>query len=381
VDSSAVEKYVDGQTQIHLTLNNPDGSEMLFIMDQQKDYAVTSCLITGHGNAVISKRYSDYQSIAGNWVPSAVLLERYEAESNRLLARDLWNITSIDVNTPESYDFEVGYEDDALIEHFSFSGSRPEMYRYLQRVNPDLLLAERLAYIASENAQSQNCATAALKYVASQLGKNITDQQLAQLVNGPDKTTNLYQIKQFAQGLGLYCRAVKTDIKTLKSLYGCKVILHIPGKKHFVVLEAIDDKYVWTVDLASNKFYYRTDINFFEMDWTDGIALLISNSPIAGEFTEIDESELGNITGASGYQCNILRQEYNVIFCDYIGGECGGEYKVFFTRWGCGPAESGSCSQTKMVRYKKSPCILDPYDLYNCDVTGEWTVYYMQACA
>jgi hypothetical protein len=381
VDSSAVEKYVDGQTQIHLTLNNPDGSEMLFIMDPQKDYVVISCLITGHDNAVISKRYSDYQSIVGNWVPSAVLLERYEAESNRLLASDLWNITSIDANVPESYNFEVGYEADALIEHFSLSDSRPEMYRYLQRVNTDLLLTERLAYAASENAQSQNCATAALKYVASQLGKNITDQQLAQLVNGPDKTTNLYQIKQFAQGLGLYCRAVKTDIQTLKSLNGCEVILHIPGKKHFVALEAIDDKYVWTVDLASNKFYYRTDVDFFGMDWTDGIALLISNSPIAGEFTEIDESELGNITGASGYQCNVLRQEYGVIFCGYAGGLCGGEYKEFYTRWGCGVAESGSCSQSKMLRYKKTPCIEDPYDPFNCNVTGEWTCFYMQACA
>ena len=160
-----------------------------------------------------------------------------------------------------------------------------------------------------------------------------------------------------------------------------EAILHIPGKKHFVALEAIDDKYVWTVDLASNKFYYRTDIDFFGMDWTEGTALLISNSPIAGEFTEIDDNELGNITGASGYQCNVLRQTYNVIFCDYVGGLCGGEYKAFYTRYGCGAAESGSCSQTKMVRYEKSPCIVDPYDPANCDVTGEWTAYYMQACA
>jgi len=380
-DSSAVERYADGQTQIQLTLNNPDGSQMVFVMDPQKDYAVISCLITGHGDVVISKQYSDYRSIAGGWVPSTILLEQYETGSNRLLAYDLWNITSIDANAPESYDFEVGYEDDALIEHFSFSGSKPEMYRHSQRVDTDLLLAERLAFADSENAQSQNCATAALKYVALQLGKNVTDQQLAQLVNGPDKTTNLYQIKRFAQGLGLYCRAVKTNIQTLKSLNGCEVILHIPGKKHFVALEAIDDKYVWTIDLASNKFYYCTDIDFFPMDWTEGTALLISNNAIKGEFTEIDESELGNITGASGYQCNLLKQEYDVIFCEYVGGLCGGSYRAFYTRWGCGVAESGSCSQSKMVRYEKSPCILDPYDLYNCDVTGEWTAYYMQACA
>lgn len=380
-DSSAVEKYVNGQTQVHLTLNNPDGSQMVFVMDPQKDYAVMSCSMTGCGNAVISKQYSDYQSIAGNWVPSAVLLESYKAKSNRLLSRDLWNITAIDANTPESYEFEVSYEDNALIEHYSSDDRRPEMYRHSQSANTDLLLAERLAYAASESTQPQNCATAALKYVASQLGKDVTDQQLAQLVNESDKTTNLYQMKQFAQGLGLYCRVVKTDIQTLKSLHGCKVILHIPGKKHFVVLDAIDDKYVWTIDLASNKFYYRTDIDFFPMDWTEGTALLISNNAIKGEFAEIDESELGNITGASSYQCNLLKQEYNVIFCTYVGGQCEGDYREFYTRWGCGVAESGSCSQTKMIRYKKSPCIEDPYDPLACDVTGEWTCYYMQACA
>ena len=198
------------------------------------------------------------------------------------MARDLWNITAIDANTPGSYEFEVGYEDDALIEHYSSAGRKPEMYRHSQSANTDLLLAERLAYVASEGTQPQNCATAALKYVASQLGKNVTDEQLADLVSEPNSATNLYQIKQFAQGLGLYCRAVKTDIQTLKSLSGCQVILHIPGKKHFVVLGAIDDKYVWTVDLSGNKFYYRTDIDFFGMDWTDGTALLISNQPYYG---------------------------------------------------------------------------------------------------
>ena len=379
-DSSAVERYVNGQTQVNLTLNNPDGSQMVFVMDPQKDYAVMSSSMTGCSNVVVSKKYSNYQSVAGNWVPSVVLLEQYEAKSNRLLARDLWNITAIDANTPESYEFEAGYEDDALIEHYSSDSRRPEMYRHSQSANTDLLLAERLAYAASEGTQPQNCATAALKYVASQLGKNVADKQLAGLVSEPNIATNLYQIKQFAQGLGLYCRAVKTDIQTLKNLSGCQVIMHIPGKKHFVVLEAIDDKYVWTIDLTGRKFYGRTDIDFFEMDWTDGTALIISQNAIKGDFTEIGESELGNITGAAGYQCNILRQIASTVDCTEVGGSCEGAYKRFYERWGCGPAGSGSCSQFKMIRYEKSTCIEDPYYPSFCTVSSEWTVYYMQAC-
>jgi hypothetical protein len=384
MDLSAVEKYIDGQTQIHLTLNNPDGSQIVFVMDPQKDYAVISCLVTGHSDVIISKYYSDYQSIAGNWVPTAILLEQYEAQSNRLLARDLWDITSIDANGPKSQDFEVGYETDALIEHFSSLSGEPQMYRYSKTTDTDLLLVERLAFAASEGTQPQNCATAALKYVTSQLGKDVTDQQLAQLVNESDRTTSLYQMKRFAQGIGLYCRTVKTDVQTLKGLSGCKVVLHIPGKKHFVALGAIDDKYVWTIDLASNKFYYRTDIDFFGMDWTEGTALLVSNHPIKiqGNFSEIEDAQLGDVTGAAGYSCTKLLQTYNVIYCSSpVPGDCEGVYQEYYTRYGCESAPSGSCSMSVMIRYAKSPCIEDPYDPLACTVTGEWTCYYMRACA
>ncbi|MDD5064712.1 MAG: cysteine peptidase family C39 domain-containing protein [Phycisphaerae bacterium] len=381
-DAVAIEKQINGQTQISLTLNNPDGLQMEFVMDPQKDYAVISCLTSRDGVVISSKQYSNYQLTAGGWIPFTILLEQYETGSKRLLARDLWDITSIDSNAPESYDFEVIYEADALIERFSLSGGKSETYRYSQGVDTNLLLTERLAYAASESAQPRNCATAALKYITSQLGKNITDQQFAQLVNGPDKSTNLYEMKQFAQGMGLHCRAVKTDVQTLKKLHDCKAILHIPGRKHFVALETIDAKYVWTVDLASNQFYCRTDIDSFPEDWIGGIAILISNTEdaIKGEFAEIDESELRNIIGASGYKCNLLKQEWYIIYCVYAGG-CGGECREFFTRLGCGVAASGNCYQYPMPRYRKSPCMEVPGEPGNCTDTGEWTYYYMQACA
>ncbi len=379
-DSTATEKYIDGQIQIHLTINNPDNSQIEFVMNPQKDYAVISCLMTGRDDIVISKHYSDYHSIDGNWVPYVIVLERYEVDSNRLLARDIWDITSIDTDTPESYDFEVGYEDDALIEHFSYSDNRSEMYRYSQKIDTDLLLAERLAFEDSENVQHRNCATAALKYVTSQLGKNITEQQLAELVTEPNSTTSLHQMKQLVQELGLYCRAVKTDIQTLKNLPDCQAILHIPGTKHFVILEAIDNKYIWTIDLARNKFYYRTDLDFFDMDWADGTALLISNSPITGEFTEIENQQLQTITGAAGYSCTRLLQEYNVVYCSYVGGLCGGIYKEFYTRYGCKPDQTGSCYSSIMIRCATSPCIEDPYIPTACDVLSDWTCYYMRAC-
>ena len=381
-ESSAVEKYIDGQTQIHLTLNNSDGSEMVFVTDPGKDYAVISYLINGL-DTLISKHYSNYQLVSGNWVPTIILIERYDSWVNKPLASDLWNFTSVSGDAPMPWSFNVEYEADALIEYRSYVTDKPAMYTYSYTVDTDLLLVERLVFAASEGTQPQNCATAALKYTASQLGKDVTDQQLAQLVSEPDKTTSLFAMKQFAQGLGLYCRAVKTDIQTLKSLDGCQAILHIPGKKHFVVLEGIDNQYVRSIDLANDKFYYRTDVGFFGMDWTEGTALLISNQPIQiqGNFTEIDDTQLHNIIGGSGYSCTRLLQEYNVIYCGYMGGLCGDYCEVYLTRYGCKAAESGSCSSSRMLRYAESPCILDPYDLEGCTVTGEWTTYYMWACS
>ena len=187
-------------------------------------------------------------------------------------------------------------------------------------------------------------------------------------------------MKQFVQDLGLHCRAVKLDIKTLKNLDGCEVIQHIPKKNHFVVLDDIDDKYVCRIDLANDKFYYRTDLRFCGMDWTKGTALLVSNTSIEGKFNDIDDGELKTIIGGSGYSCTNLLQEYDVSYCDYVGGMCGGSYEEYYTRYGCERAESGSCPSYRMISSEESPCIEDPYDPFSCTVTGEWTSYYMRAC-
>lgn len=376
-ESSAVETYADGQAQVQLTVNTADDAQMVFILDPQKSYAPLSYLIYKNGSLISSKQYSDFKQVSGNWIPYAVVLEQYEQGTNRLLARDIWSVSSIDANVPQPYEFEIDYQNDAIVEHAVFSKTRPEEYRHSQRTDTNLLLAERMEYESNEGIQPQNCATSALKYVGSKLNKNFTGQQLAELIESNGQTSML-AMKQFVQSQGLYCRAVRADIESLKNLNDCKAILYIPGKKHFVVLDSIDDKNVWTIDLSNSKFYYRTDINFFDMDWSGGVALLISNSSVGGELTEINADELQTITGF-GYQCTKLLQGYDVIFCEYIGGLCGGKYTEFPTRYGCESGE-GSCSTSSKIRYAETLCIIDAYFPEACDVTGEWTCYYMRAC-
>ena len=380
--SSATEMYINGQTQIHLTLNNSDGSEMSFVLDAGRDYALISHL-TDDLDKVISRQYDNYQLVSGALVPMTISIEQNDTLTNRLLATDFWNITSISGDTPSIGSLSVEYEPGALIEYRSNVTDKPALYRYSYTVDLDQLLTERLDYAASESVQAQNCATAALKYAASKLGKDLTYGQLAQMVDRPRGVTSLDTMKNFAGRSGLYCRAVKTDVQTLKALSGCQVILHFPKKNHFVALEGIDDEYAWSVDLSKDKFYYRTDLNFLDMDWTEGTALLISDRPIQlqGNVTEIADSRLSSIVGGSGYSCTYLLQEYNIIFCSNpVPGICLGYYEGYVTRYGCESAESGSCVEERMVRLAQTFCIVDPYNPYACDITGEWTFFYMRAC-
>jgi hypothetical protein len=379
VDSTAIEKYVDGQFQIYLSLKNRDGSQISFVLDPTKKYAVISCVITGRKNADISKQYTDYRLVSGKWVPTTILLEEYEPGTKNLLAQDLWEFTHIDGDVPAVHNFSVDYEDDALIEYSSLITDKPAMYRHSELIDTEQLLAERLAFASNEETQ-QNCATAALKYTVSKLGKDVTDRQLARLVTEAGNQTNLLAMKQFVQRMGLYCRVVTTDIDTLKDLEDCGIILHIPGKRHFVILESVDENYVRIIDLTKNKFYYRTDINFFEMDWTEGTALIISNKPIEGKLTEIDDIQLDGIIGASGYSCTRRLQKYNVIFCTKIDEQCEGYYRVYYERWGCEYATSGSCSMSVMPRFRKCLCVESLEYPFDCKGNGNWTTYYMRAC-
>ena len=382
-DYSAIERTVNDQSEIQLTLSVSDDLEMVITLDPEKDYATLSYVITRHNIAEISQ-FSDYKLVSDSWVPTSIMIEKRDIITNNLLSSDNWNFISISSDVPSPENFDVEYEHNALVSYKFDSNKKSLLYRYSIMTNTDLLLAESLAYAASDGIRPQNCATSALQFAAFRLGKDIQGPQLDQLVSEPNQTTNLYEMKQFVENNGFYCEAIKTDIQTLKTIKDCQVILHIPGKNHFVLLDYIDSQYVWIINLSDLKFYYRTDISFFGMDWTEGTALLVSNQPISlqQDTADISDAQLQNIIGGyEGYQCIYQIQSWAFIYCHYSEALdlCYDYYEVFLPCWGCWYAEDGSCSYDYLLRMVKAKC-KTTIGQYSCDINDEWEFDYMLAC-
>lgn len=375
------QRYIDNREVVELTIETEDGLNISAVLYPQKDYVPKSYSISSiDGSSYIYREYSDYRFIDGNWIPRNIFIGEYEKGTDKLLSRDIWDIQSIDCNVPMDYEFDVEYEQDTSVEYFSGINDNSEKYHYSADTDTEQLLTDRLLFsVAGEDAGAQNCATAALKYVGSEFGENFDYKSLSQLIEQPGKQTSLEAAKDYLESRGLYCRAVKTSLDQLKNLTDCEVILYLSSREHFVVLDKIDNQSVWTIDLSEDKFYYPTDIAYFDMDWS-GAALLVSDNYIDGEFKEIPVTELDDIKGGSGYSCTNLLQNYYVVYCDYLAGDCMGIYETHYERWGCEQAESGSCSSGIFIRYRTSPCINHLEYPEGCTVTGEWTFYYIRAC-
>ncbi len=391
-ESTVVEQEINGQIKVYLTIKMEDMPEMDFVLDPTKDYAVSYHSLNYDGHSSIIKNYEDYELVSGRWIPKTIYIEKYNdnKKPSKLLSYDYWEIKSVEVSEPQPSSFITQYETGDLVEYYSSVTRKPLSYYHSNESDISSLFQDKLVIDLTRDFQSQNCATIAMKYVASQLGKEATDEKLAELVSEQDKSTSLYAMRRFAQDLDLYCLATKTDIQTLKDRKdNCQVILHLPGPNHYVVLQAVDDEYVWIIDLDSNKFYYRIKVDEFSLDWSEGTALLISNEPgnVDGAFNKFSDQELHKIIGSDGfesYSCTERIRLFDVVSCSnpkYTGGICMSRYDIYFERYACEyNEEGGSCIGEGLIERTSSPCINRPEDPLVCTITGKWTSRYIRAC-
>lgn len=370
---SAAQTDRDGTTQIRLSIEQTDGTLQEFFLDPAKDYAVTGCTVQQSDNTVTTVYYDGYEQVAESWVPSSMLIEKHEVLTGRLLRSDKWEINSVEARVPKADEFKIAYHNNTLIEYHSSVSDKTSLYRYASTVDTDAMLAEHLTYEAQKGKQKQNCATVALKHAAAQLGKSISDEKLAPLVDSKGRTS-MYDLKQYAEGLGLHCRAVKADPSTLKDLLDCQIILHLPNKDHFVVLDRLDDKEAWIVDLSRENFYYRKPVASTPTLWSRGTAMLLSKQPLAECSGVAAEASLRQMVGATYYSCTDLIQSERVIMCNMA---CTSSFYYFWDRYGCEEADEGTCQWQTLARYITTGCVLDM--LNNC-LASEWYYGYMQAC-
>jgi hypothetical protein len=152
----------------------------------------------------------------------------------------------------------------------------------------------------------------------------------------------------------------------------------MPHHNHFVVLDHFEDDYVWLADLSNSKFLDRHEVSRFSGDWSSGVALLLSNQPIVGQFEDIGDNALDAIAGGNGWSCTSIIQQESVDFCWETMGDCGGYFTWHYERWGCEWAPSGSCPDYALAFYSEDECRWNPSQ--GCYGPGNWYTAYGTAC-
>jgi hypothetical protein len=371
----ANEFLLNGAARVDMNITHADGSTTNAVLDAAKGYSVTTATLEDPAHRIVTCTLDGYQSVGGAWVPTSISIRTQDRATGRLLKSEQWTITSVSADIPAPNSFTMSYPLDTVVESITPVDAETAIYSYAPAADTEELLAQRLAYAAAAGRQPQNCATAALQHVAASFGKSVPAGALAGMV-GPDGRTSLYQMKQAALAAGLYARAVQADLAGLQNLQGVKAILYLPGTKHFVVLDEVDDQCVRLIDLSSQRFYYRQDAAVFPTEWP-GTALLLSNRPIPGGLAELPDGLLMNIVGGYYWSCTKLYQEDGITYCsDYP--YCSGRITVYFKRYVCEIAASGNCTNSSMIRYQMIPCDIGYYGY--CTTTGVWETFYMGAC-
>ena len=391
-----LETEAAGQPVINLTVIRPEPPEMFFVLDPACDYAVRFYTLTFADGRSVWQTYENYQHIANRWVPRIITIESFknDEDSLQLTDRDIWHFTEINAEPLDPVEFKVNYDMDAIVEYYSAVTTAPLMYRYSHKslaphgVDTDSLLVDRLITALAPEDSPKNCATVAVKYMAQQLGRDISDQQLAGLIDEPNNSSSLYAIQELVRDWGFYCRAVRADLDTLQQNSHYPMLLFLPRDHHYVVLGNLDDQYIRLIDLINHDFFYRLERAAITQDQKEFSVLILSNEPIqlTGSFSEIDAAQLHRIIGRDDcpfgcYSCTELLQDYDVIYCsEPVGGLCGGTYQEYFRRYGCTLDTAGYCRGTGMLGSRELCCVIDPYTLEDCITTGEWICYYLRAC-
>jgi hypothetical protein len=359
-------------------------------------YALTDVQILKGEEGVFTANNSGHIWLEGRWVPTQIVTERplFQYGAERTVRHTLLlEYRSEQISARELHPSLK----DTWVEYHAPGLAQALRYQMSDTVDAELLLQEKLALMqvkAQDKAHALmhrplvdrpgNCATLSLGHVSRALGHPIDERKLSSLVDGTGKSS-LFELRKLARQEGFYCEVVSTDIDSLAMLEACQIILYLPDKSHFVVLGDVDTFDIQLIDLQKNTFLYSLNKHKFNLDWQEGIALVLSTDSIDFSFSSQIElpsdMELKSMRAGLAYDCTKLIQDgelYDIHCPD--GPPCGGIYRDYSTIYGCDLAESGTCTNFIQWAYKEAICKLKSTDPTQCTY-GRWTfIYYLYAC-
>jgi hypothetical protein len=389
------EDSLNGRGVLRLSLQHPTihpPLQHVLLLDPSLDYAVLSS--TAESEAVrIHTTYADFVQVKGRWVPRQIQTERYakRPQGLDLISYEDWQFTQVDSTEPTDEALHPRFREGTLVEVHPGGGRESLLYYSREQADIAGLLTEKMSQPGSQMENKRNCASAAVELLKRRFASAVLPepQPAAAAALTDDDLTSLYEVKQKLEQAGLYCQAVQTDLETLRGLSNCGIIVHLPNQKHYLVVDRIDSRSVWTIDLSSRKFYWKWRIEDFVRDWKDGTALLVADTPtrLPTQLHTLSPMQLYEIVGGDGdlfenYSCTQKIQEDDWIPCPMpIGGTiCYGLLYVFYPRFGCVEDENGGfCEGRPMDGMDVSPCLTDPYEFGSCTL-GDFHTTYIRAC-
>jgi predicted double-glycine peptidase len=389
--SSAHEVLVGEQKQIHLQITKGNSSPVLqmnFILDPDKNYAVISYRIEDPQLSGINQSYRQFVQINNRWIPTIITIERFlkKPVGNQVVSYEDWTFEAIKPDVPQDALFSVKLKNDTLVELHSSNYPKSIMYYVNDQKDVKSLLEEKIAFSNQIDSVGKNCAAAVVQLVTKQFSRPYPAGQIEAIIAQNSKMTSLYLLKSKLEETGLYCAAVETNLESLRKLNNVQVILHLEDSSHYVILDRIDDTYVWTIDLTSRKIYWKSPIQEFLQQWKRGIAIIVSDNPqsLNPEGTSLSVSDQQQIMGGNpGYSCTEMIQITDRSLCPEPQGLlCGGLYYVYYQRYGCkeDPNAVESCQGYRMPGHKYARCTTDICEPGSCKLTGDWYVRDIRAC-
>jgi hypothetical protein len=362
-------------------------AQVRFVLDPSADYAVLSYSIENE-LALLRNTYSDYQQIGGFRVPRKIMIERFDKRTDpaRLISYDDWNFEHIEFKQPAEAVFTADFAPGTVVELQPSQSLKTFMYHAPENQDIEPLLEDKISLLSDSALHPGNCATAAVRHLSRKYGRPIAAEKLHSLVSSDTQTTRLTDLKAALEEAGFECMAVTTDITSLGKFSNCTKIVHLPVNNHYVIVDRIEADSVWVIDLLNRQFYWKKELKEFMQEWTDGTALLVSDSPIDvpldSRFIYLETAQLASITGGNfgTYSCTDKLQDSEHILCDLpVGFLCSGLYYKIYERYGCKEDRNGgTCVGKMMIGYESTHCINNMND--GCTITGIWQARNIRAC-